>query len=406
MKSLVLNLIALALFSAFAAAAGMLTAEVLIFQLAAQWLVNELWFDAYLVPALLMQLFGRKGEGRDVARQRCAARWTSFCLLLLPAILYGILSLVEALSSNALSHWLGLPLGSGLYSCSFGAFVLLFMLSLFTGAMPLSVQAALEGLFDDKMNDARAEMKAEMKAEIERNAEAPSLPPVQLAGSEFAAIPAHHSRLFAEHERDLVRKLQAGEELLLATAPAGEVPMGDEIQSYLFGGGFGAAGLFLLASGYTLQQSGELAGFALWAFYVMGAAFLLFALPVLLAPLRWRRRLRGIDYFITNRRLFIYRGEEVHSQIWSEPCICHLTPRAGSCGDISVIRKGRGYHILRTFFKRWAGFNEEETRRSFDTGTFNNGKDMQTQALINVEGAQAIHALITDLLAEAQSQAR
>ncbi len=403
MKSFFLNLVALALFAAAAAAAGILTTETLLFQLVAQWLVSELWFAAYLVPALLMQLFGRKGEERAAVRQRRAARWTSFCLLLIPAVLFGILSLAESLSSNALRHWLGLPLGGALYTCSFAGFLLLFILSLFTGAAPLSVQAALEQLLDDKVDEAREGIRAEAA----RSALA-TPPPLPAAGScNFSGIPSRHSRLFEAHQRDVARMLQEGEQLLFATAPAGEVPAGDEMQSYLFGGGFGAAGLFLLSNACSLQRSGELSGLALWAFCIMGGAFLLAALPLLVTPLRRRRRLRSIDYFITDRRLLIYRGDEVHTQPWNEPCVCYLTPRAGSCGDIAVIRKGLGYHILRGFFKRWARLNEEETRNSFDNrGSFNNGKDMQTQALINVEGAEAIHACITELLAGRQPARR
>ncbi len=402
-KSLFLNLAALALFSAFAAAGGFLTAETLLFQLAAQWLVNEIWFAFHLVPALLMQLFGRKGEGREEARQRRAARWTSFCLLLFPALLYGLLSLVEGLTSNALSDGLGLPLGSQLYLCSYAGFGLLFILSLFTGAAPLSVQAVVENFMDDKIDDLHKELRAEARAAA---AAASTLPPVPTpAAVELPEIPLHHSRLFAAHEKDFTRKLQDGEQLLLATAPAEAVSAGDEGLCYLFGGIFSAAGLFLLFLAHSLHQSGELTGLVLGAVYLMGAVFLLIALPVLATPLRQRRSLLTIDYFITNHRLLIYRGSEVHVQAWHEPCACYLTPRAGTRGDVAVIRKGMGYQLLRGFFKRWAGLNEEEMRHSFDKEErFQNGRDMQTQALINVEEAHAIHALIKSLLAEAQQK--
>ncbi len=402
MKSLFINIAALALFSVFAAVSGIISNETILFQIAVQWIVNELWFDVYLVPVLLMQLFGRKGEERDAARQRRAARWTSFCLLLIPAILFGIISLIESLTTNALGNWLGLSLDAALFTCSFAGFFLLFVLSLFTGAMPLSVQASLENFFDEKFDN----FKEEVKAEVEQSnaATPPPLPVVAAATCDTNTIPSRHSRLYAAHERDFARKQQTDEELILTTAPAGEAPMGDETQSFLIGGGFGAVGLFLLYNAYVWQQTGELAGVALWLLYLMGAVFVLFALPVVIGPLRWRKRLNSIDYFITNRRLVIYRGDEVYSQPWKEPCICHLTLRAGTRGDIAVIRKGMSYHLLRTFFKRWAGFNEEETRRSFDKGTFNNGKDMQTQALINVEGAEAIHALIAGLREGAQQE--
>ncbi len=402
MKSLFINLAALAFFSAFAAVSGILSNEAIIFQIAVQWLVNELWFDAYLVPLLLMQLFGRKESKREVARQRRAARWTSVCLLLFPAILFGIISLIESLTTNALGNWLGLSLEAGLFTCSFAGFFLLFILALFTGAMPLSVQATLENFFDEKLDTFREEVKTEV--EQSQASALPPLPVMSAASCDTSVVPTRHSRLYAAHERDFARKQQADEELILATAPAGVVPIGDETQSFLVGGGFGAVGLFLLYNACVWQQTGELAGMALWMCYLIGAVFVLFALPVVIGPLRWRKRLNSIDYFITNRRLVIYRGDEVYSQPWKEPCICHLTLRAGTCGDVAVIRKGMGYHLLRTFFKRWAGFNEEETRRSFDKGTFNNGKDLQTQALINVEGAEAIHALIAGLLEEAQQR--
>ncbi len=70
-------------------------------------------------------------------------------------------------------------------------------------------------------------------------------------------------------------------------------------------------------------------------------------------------------------------------------------------------RKGMGYRLLRGLFKRWSGLNKEELSRSFDKEErFQNGKDMQTQALINVEGAEALHALISGLLAGARQEHR
>ncbi len=396
MKAFFLNIAALALFAAAAAATGILTTETILFQLAAQWLVNELWFDVCIIPTLLLQLFGRKGEGRDEAHLRRAARWTSICLLLLPALLYGLLALVESLTSNALGNWLGLPLGAELYSCSFAGFFLLFLLTLFAGARPLSVQAAFENVVDDALDRAKEDIQA--AANTSNTTAAQPAPAQPETTRELTGVSCRHSRLYADHERDFERKRQAGEQLILATAPAAEVPMPGAMQSYLVGGGFGLAALVLLSNGYAFQQSGEMGSMVIWALCIMGTVFLLFALPLLLTPLRWRLRLNGVDYFITNRRLLIYCGNNVHIQAWNEPCVCQLTPRAGSCGDVAVIRKGRGYHILRTFFKRWAGLNEEQTRNSFDKGSFNNGKDWQTQALINVEGAEAIHTLITGML--------
>ncbi len=404
MKALSLNITALAIFAAASAATGILTTETILFQLAAQWLVNELWFDVCIIPTLLLQLFGRKGEGRDEAHLRRAARWTSICLLLLPALLYGLLALVESLTSNALGNGLGLPLGAELYSCSFAGFFLLFLLTLFAGARPLSVQATFEKFVDDALDRAKEDIPAATNTSC-KTATQPTQPTQTQPETtrELTSVPCRHSRLYAAHERDFERKQQAGEQLILATAPAAEVPMPGAMQSYLFGGGFGLAALVLLSNGYAFQQSGEMGSMVIWALCIMGTVFLLFALPLLLTPLRWRLRLNGIDYFITNRRMLIYCGNDVHIQAWNEPCVCQLTLRVGSCGDIAVIRKGKGYHILRAFFKRWAGLNEEQTRNSFDKGTFNNGKDWQTQALINVEGAEAIHKLITSML-EANEQ--
>ncbi len=395
MKSLLLNLVALAAFAA-AAPADLPMPGALLFQIAVQWLVNELWFDAYLVPVLLMQLFGRSGEGRTLARMQRAARWTSVCLLLLPSITFALLSLVDGIAGKTLGTWLGLPLGMGLYGCSFVAFGLLFVLTLMTGAGPLSVQAAIERLFDARFEEAREDIR-------QQDAAAAPLPDATVPQVAVDAIPSHHSPLFAEHGRDFARKQQPGEQLLLATAPAGVVPAPGEGQAYIFGGIFGAAGLFLLTNAWSLHQSGQVEGLGLTALTVVGAGFLLFALPMLLHPLLARRRLRRIDYFLTDRRLFIFRGSELFIQEWREPCVVQLQLRGGSRGDVQIIRKGLGYALLRGFFKRWAGVSEEETRATYDAnGHFNNGKDMQTQALINVEGAEAIRALVMSLLAKAQ----
>ncbi len=409
MKAVFLNIIALALFCAAAAAGGVLTQEAVLFQIAAQWLVNELWFDAYLVPALLMQLFGRKGEGHEQRRSSRAARWTSFCLLLLPALLFGVLALIEGATGGALGSWLGLPLGSALYVCSFAGFGLLFILTLCTGAAPLSVQAAFENFVDGKLEDATAQMREEAEAAAAVPPPAPTpLPQLLSTVADLPAIPDRHSPLYATHLRDFAGKQEPGETVLVETAPAGVVPAPGEGQGYLFAALFSAVGLAVLCLAYSLQQGGlEAQGnvsLAATLMYVMGAAFVLITLPLWLQPLRWRRGLKGIDYFITDRRLLIYRGSELHIRKWSEPCVLHLEPRAGSCGDVEVIRKGLGYNILRGFFKRWAGVGEAEARASFDKGRFRNGKDMQTQALINVEEAAAVHALIERLFAAAQQK--
>ncbi len=118
--------------------------EAMLFTLILLWLVNELWFHAFLAVALFF--IGLSGGRDDIAQaRRKLTRWsrlTSLLILLLPHPLYALLSLASTDANSLLSYDHALFLSS--YASVLSIFILSFPCRL-TAISPINYLRTLGG---------------------------------------------------------------------------------------------------------------------------------------------------------------------------------------------------------------------------------------------------------------------
>ncbi len=63
------------------------------------------------------------------------------------------------------------------------------------------------------------------------------------------------------------------------------------------------------------------------------------AIPLILAPLRWKNRLAKADFFLTPQRAIICEKGKLRSIEWSDAPQTQLTMHPGGCGSIMIIEQ-------------------------------------------------------------------
>ncbi len=310
--TLLANAVAFALFSAFAACAGVCSWEVLLFQLVLQVLTNEFWMDVFMLPFKGQHLFGVvQGRLADPVRIRRVARWTCAFVFVFPAVVLAVLACVNYWGAGALGQALHLPLEMPLFGPSLLAQGVLCAISLAGGLVPLSYRTVIEALM------ARRERRLVDEGDVAASVSDAAVPPPARAGVEMLphgvpegvvlpaclACPQCCSPLHAQHAEMVRGKLREGERAILSTAPAGVVDLPSSSNERFYGGvGLCLAALLLYAAiGLFEEASSRVV--TRWVVLLLGVGLLPLSVRVLRAAARRQALLRRTDYFLTNYRL-------------------------------------------------------------------------------------------------------
>lgn len=302
---------------------GAATKEAVIFQLLLFWLLNELWFILTCVPVLLGTLL-KWLKNRSELDDRffwCSVRWTSLSLLIVPELIYALLSIINSAMDDALAQWLGLPLSMGLFASSFVSIVLLFILSFPAKIMGIGIIQFfndLEYLTDDEHF-------------VNNESRAPSLKTVA-----EGPIQEHHSQRASAHHQMVLGMITSDERLLLHTAPSGLDQMKDANQHRITG--FVLMGCALLFTTIAVIYWQQASSALFRALPVCGAiAFGLAALPALRARSRYQSVLSNSDYFITNKAVYCCKLGRIRCVRYVDKPRFALTLYSHGYGRIDII---------------------------------------------------------------------
>ncbi len=120
------------------------------FQLVVQMLINELWLYSSALPVLIVTFFHRKETSQERSALR-AMKLISPVLVLVPALLYTVLYLLNPWIGEWVYAELGVPLCGALLLASLLGQGLLFVLALLLSLVPVCPSALFHAL-DDKLS--------------------------------------------------------------------------------------------------------------------------------------------------------------------------------------------------------------------------------------------------------------
>lgn len=318
---LVYALCMLCFWGCYSAMDGTAPKQALIFQAVIFWLVNELWFVLGSLPIVLGAIFKWIKERKDVEESFVwrAMRWASLSLLVVPELIYGLLSVINLATNDALEQWLELPLSMGLYVASFVSVVLLFIIAFPAKIMGIGVINLLSDMEESigvPNFDAQPAPRSEAKTD--------------------SPLKEYHSLSAKKHQQKIKSMLATDEHILLHTAPSDLDKMKDANQSFIVG--FVLVGISLLFALVAVMYWQQASSALYRAIPVCGAIVFAFAaLPSLRAKSRYKRILNNSDYFITNQAVYCCKLGRVRMVRYADKPRFALTLESQGYGRIEII---------------------------------------------------------------------
>lgn len=358
----------------------------LLFQAILFWALNEFWYwiSAWLglVPALVLWWKSRNSKENSDSRERAMhtearrTRAAALVLLLAPHALFGGLMLVDAIAQGALQRWMDLNLGASLFLPSFAACCVLFVVALSGRARPYSLFAFLDEQLDPSLGEEKITPAVEP---------APLPPSSSEVGPNGDPLSRRHSREYGKHERRVAAMMEPGEIILEETAP---VPYAfnrsTRIDLYLsLPFLLGSLWAFSMAVKLVNQSSGALVAGGVFA---MAAVFLLAGLMLVTSPLRWKKKLAHIDYFLTSKRVILAEGDALRQFRWNGRLHISFASEDGENGSIYLSEETR----LTAALGKLLGKGAVNNRETDATGRMN--------GLLNIPQAQRVYVLILSLI--------
>lgn len=294
-----------------------------VFIVAVLWLCNELWYWCMAIPMLMAAAVSAVTKKPEAAgTENKFYRLTSFLLLVVPHLLFALLSFIGALFGEQLSEQLGgLTFSTPLFACSYLSVVALWLFSLRLAVVPLSAEVLWMELFENPglMQTRSATEVAEMAA-----AQTPPVPQAEGQGSA--------PDVSAVGEAPRHPQLQAvAAELIWYGRAAADVYNRRMNPAVLGGGAMLVVAIIMLCTVPQLYGV-SLSGCALCG--VLGLGLGCMGMHLLRTPSRWAKKLRAAEYALSPTTVYIAEGDTLRTLPLDKDLKLHFELVSGTVGSI------------------------------------------------------------------------
>lgn len=345
-----------------------------VFIVAVLWLCNELWYWCMAIPMLMAAAVSAVTKRPEAAgTENKFYRLTSFLLLVVPHLLFALLSLIGGLFGEQLSEQLGgLTFSTPLFACSYLSVVALWLFSLRRAVVPLSAEVLWMELLENP-----GLMQTRSAAEVTEMAAAQT-PPVPRAEGQGAAPAAgdgpRHPQLQA-----------VAAELIWYGRAAAEV-YNRRMNPAVFGGVAMLVVAFILLCMVPQLYAVSLLGCALCC--VLGPGLGCMGLHLLRTPSRWAKKLRAAEYALSPTTVYIAEGDTLRTLPLDKDLKLHFELVSGTVGSIFMDHPSLHSHFFGKLLTKAGGV--DTTHADSDSAPL--------AGFVHIADAATVHELIKSRL--------
>lgn len=337
-KSWICNLLCAAVGVLAAGSTGLPLVPAAAFIVVVLWLCNELWYRSMAIPMLMSAAVCAVTKKAEAAgTENKFYRLTSFLLLVVPHLLFALLTLIDSFFGEQLSEHLGgLTFSTPLFACAYLSVVVLWLFSLRRAVVPLSAEVLWMELLENP-----GLMQTRSAAEV---AEMP-------AGKTASPVPQ------AEGQGDAPRhpQLQAvAAELIWYGRAAAEV-YNRRMTPAVFGGGAMLVLALIMLCSVPPLYTVSLSGCALCG--VLGAGLGCMGLHFLRTPSRWAKKLRAAEYALSPTTVYIVEGDTLRTLPLDKDLKLHVELVSGTVGSIFMDHPSLHSHFIGKLLTKAGGVN-------------------------------------------------
>lgn len=320
-KSWIYNLLCAAVGVLAAGSTGLPLVPAAVFIVVVLWLCNELWYRSMAIPMLMSAVVSAVTKKAEAAgTENKFYRLTSFLLLVVPHLLFALLTLIGRFFGEQLSEHLGgLTFSTPLFACAYLSVVVLWLFSLRRAVVPLSAEVLWMELLENP-----GLMQTHSAAEVVEMAAGKTASPVPQAEGQGAApaagdVPRHP-------------QLQAvAAELIWYGRAAAEV-YNRRMNPAVFGGGAMLVFAFMMLCSVPPLYTVSLSGCALCG--VLGVGLGCMGMHFLRTPTRWAKKLRAAEYALSPTTVYIAEGDTLRTLPLDKDLKLHFELVSGTVGSI------------------------------------------------------------------------